>query len=198
MIMADILFWFLVIAGIYLVLIAHWLSAQALFPRLVDHARANYGRKPITATLLGLLIAIPTLVLAIALFTTLPHPAVRILVILALMVPLLLSLLGSAGLAARIGAGLPAPTDGIQPWKQVLRGGVVLGLIFVMPILGWFLILPLTMVSGLGVAVMALRASAKLASEPVTAARPSPAIPVPAPGPVHAASDTVATVFVKP
>ena len=35
-------------------------------------------------------------------------------------------LVGSAGLAQRIGAGLPSPADLTQPWRRVLRGGIVL------------------------------------------------------------------------
>jgi hypothetical protein len=37
-----------------------------------------------------------------------------------------------------------------QPWRRVLRGGAVLALLFVVPLLGWFAVFPLTLASGLG------------------------------------------------
>jgi hypothetical protein len=40
--------------------------------------------------------------------------------------------------------------DEVQPWRRVLRGGGVLALLFAVPLLGWFAMLPLTLASGLG------------------------------------------------
>ncbi len=157
MIMADILFWFLVIVGVYVVLIAYWLGAAALFPAAVERCSQAYGRRPVAATFLGLAVGIPALLIAVAVAKALPHPLVGVIATGAMMVPTLFALAGSAGLAARIGAGLPSPLDTAQPWRRVLRGGVVLGLLFVMPVLGWFVLLPWAMISGLGVALMSRR-----------------------------------------
>ncbi len=190
MTMADVLVWFLIISGIFLALNAHWLSAQALFPRLVERCRDGYGQRPVAATLLGLAIIIPAVVAAIVLGKTLPHPMVVILIGGGLIALVLLSLLGSAGLAARIGAGLPAPGDLAQPWKAVLRGGGVLGLVFITPLPGWVLLL-WSLVSGMGMAVLALRAAVR--GQRVPAARPAPAAILD-----HPASDTVATVVHRP
>jgi hypothetical protein len=192
-IMSDILFWFFVILGVYLTLIAHWVCAHALFPRVVDHARATYGRRPIAATLLGLVNAAPTFFLAVAATHVLPHPVIHIAAVVLLMVAGLLCLLGSAGLASRIGAGLSSPADATQPWIMVLRGGAFLGLVFLMPLLGWFMLLPWTLISGLGAAVMALRASARVA-QPALSARP----PIPEATSLRRADETVDTVFSKP
>jgi hypothetical protein len=192
MIMADILEWFLIISGIFLALNAHWLSAQALFPRLVERCRDGYGQRPVGATLLGLAIIIPAVVLAVALGKALPHPLVVILVGGGLVTLVLLGLLGSAGLAARIGAGLPAPGDAAQPWKAVLRGGGVLGLIFITPLPGWLLLI-WSLVSGLGMAVLALRAAERARRQDVPAARPVPSAVLD-----HPATDTVATVVHRP
>jgi hypothetical protein len=73
------------------------------------------------------------------------------------MVPLVLALVGSAGLADKIGAGLASPVDVDQPWRRVLRGGTVLALLFIVPLLGWFAVLPLTLASGLGALFLPLR-----------------------------------------
>jgi hypothetical protein len=157
MIMADVLTWFLIIIGILLVFNAHWLAAYALFPNLVAASRERYAQRPIAATLLGLVILVPTIAIGAVLINVLKHPLVAIIIIGLWMIPTVLALLGSAGLAARIGAGLSSPQDHAQPWRSVLRGSTVLSLTFLTPILGWFVLFPWTLVSGLGVAIMALR-----------------------------------------
>jgi hypothetical protein len=158
MIMADILLWTLIILGTYIVFVAYWIGAYALFPAPVERCRASYGARPIAATLLGLAILLPVIALATVVMKALPHPVVQIPVIGALLVVALLSLIGSAGLALRIGAGMASPLDAVQPWRRLLRGGMVLGLAFVMPFLGWFVLLPWTLASGLGVLVLSRRA----------------------------------------
>ena len=68
--------------------------------------------------------------------------------------PALLGLAGSAGLTLRIGAGLPSPVDEAQPWKRVLRGGILLSCSFLLPVVGW-IILPLwVLVSGFGALIL--------------------------------------------
>jgi hypothetical protein len=158
MILADILQWFLIVVGVLLTLNAHWIGAHALFPGLVARARDQIEHRPFRATGVGLLVAVPVLLGVTALAKSVPHPLVQTLSVgLALLLGLL-ALTGSAGLAQRIGVGLPSPIDALQPWRCVLRGGIVMGLAFLMPFLGWFVLLPWTLVSGLGAVVLAGRA----------------------------------------
>lgn len=156
MIFADILFWFLMVAGAYLALNAYWLAAVALFRPAVERAHQTYASRPVAATLAGLLALLPVLGV-FALFARAAHPGVKLLTGALLLVPLVLALVGSAGLADRIGAGLAAPVDQPQPWRRVLRGGAVLALLFVVPVLGWFAVFPLTLASGLGVMLLPRR-----------------------------------------
>jgi hypothetical protein len=141
----DLLFWFLLIAGTYFGLVAYWLAAVALFGPSVERARLTYAIRPVGSTALGLVLLLPVLALGKAV----PGP-LNLLLAAVLGVLLVLSLVGSAGLADKIGAGLPMPGDAAQPWRRVFRGGAVLGLLFVVPGLGWFGMLPLTLASGLG------------------------------------------------
>jgi hypothetical protein len=134
-------------AGTYLALVASWLAAVALFAS-VERARSPTppagGPDP------------PRLVLFLPLLfagKVAPGP-LKLVVAVALGAPPLLALVGSAGLADKIGAGLPMPDDGARPWRRVLRGGAVLGLLFVIPGLGWFGVLPLVLASGLGTFVL--------------------------------------------
>ncbi len=157
MIMADVLTWFLIVIGSLLVLIAHWLGAFALFPGLVESCGERYARRPVAVTLLGLGVLMPLLLVAIAVGRSLSHPAINMALIALLVFPTLLAMLGSAGLALRIGAGLRSVGDLDQPWRRVLRGGIVLSLVFVLPVLGWFVLLPWALASGFGAALMCLR-----------------------------------------
>ena len=173
MIFADILFWFLIVLGAYVVFVAHWIGAHALFPERVERCRTAYGARPVAATLAGLAVLVPLLVVAALLMKALPHPVVQIPTTGLLLVVGLLCLIGSAGLALRIGAGLASRADATDPWRRVLRGGLVLGAVFVMPFLGWFVLLPWTLVSGLGALVLTRRPRAAAASpSPVVAIAP--------------------------
>ena len=149
MIFANILFWFLMVAGAYLALNAYWLAAVALFRPAVERARLTYATRPVAATLAGVVAFLPVSVVFLV-FARAAHPGVKLVTGALLMVPLVLALVGSAGLADKIGAGLASPVDVDQPWRRVLRGGTVLALLFVVPLLGWFAVLPLTLASGLG------------------------------------------------
>jgi hypothetical protein len=149
MIFANILFWFLMIVGAYLALNAYWLAAVALFRPAVERARLTYATRPVAATLAGVLAFVPVSILFLV-FAKAAHPGVKLVSGALLTVPLVLALVGSAGLADKIGAGLASPVDEDQPWRRVLRGGAVLALLFVVPLLGWFVMLPLTLASGLG------------------------------------------------
>jgi hypothetical protein len=173
MIMADVLTWFLIIIGALLVFIAHWLGAYGLFPTLVEGASERYGRRPVAATFLGLGVLLPTLVLTTVL--TQFGPPGNLAALLILTVPVMIALLGSAGLALRVGTGLASPSDAAQPWRRVLRGGIVLALVFLLPVVGWFVVMPWALVSGFGAALMAMRGGRPAAPRVQTSAEASAA-----------------------
>ncbi len=167
MIMADVLKIVLLIVGAQIVFISCWLAAEALFPTLVESARERYRSHPIRISLMGVLALAPLGVLGAALANA-PNPAFKLAGAMVLSVPFLLGLLGSAGLSLHVGYGLPSMADERQPWLRVLRGGIVLVFVFLLPFIGWFFLLPWTLVSGLGAAVSAMWSQRKQASPPVT------------------------------
>lgn len=150
MIMADILFWIAIAIGVLATLIAHWLAAQALVPKTVERCSEAYARRPVACCLIGVFVALPLTLILLGAITKIPVPIVKALLVGLLCIPLVIALIGSAGLARRIGLGLPAPTDDDRPWLPVARGGLVMGLCFIAPILGWFIMLPLVLLSGVG------------------------------------------------
>ncbi|MEW6302668.1 MAG: hypothetical protein AB1705_04305 [Verrucomicrobiota bacterium] len=155
MTLSDVFMWFLIITGLMLVFICYWLASEALFPAVVGRARAAYA-KPVKMTLIGAVIAVPLVFLAISIMS-IKNPAVKLVGGTILATPIMLGLLGSSGLSQRIGCGLPSPNDELQPWKRVLRGGIILTFMMLLPFLGWFLVLPWALISGVGAAVTAIR-----------------------------------------
>jgi len=155
MFMADILKIFLIVVGLLTVYVSYWLVAQALFPGLVERA-GRYYAKPIKITLIGLLAAAIPFVVGAAI-SKLPNPVLKISGVTLMLAPALLGLMGSAGLVLRVGSGLPSPLDEQQPWRRVLRGGILLALTFLLPIVGW-IVLPLwALTSGFGAFLLSVR-----------------------------------------
>ena len=149
---ANVLLWFFLTLGFFLVFLSHWLVAVSLFPDYVAQCSEQY-RRPVVATLLGLLALVVPIALGATLLNVLPA-ALKWIGLLLIFIPILGGLLGTAGLARRIGLGMPAPGDETQPWKQVLRGGTALALTFLLPILGQLLAIPLILASGLGASLL--------------------------------------------
>jgi hypothetical protein len=157
MIMADILKILLLIVGYLLIYISYWLLSQALFPELVAKARSQYAR-PFRTTLIGLVTAAPLIIVGIIIMSV-PNPAVKIVGGIIAGIPVMFGLAGSTGLCQRIGMGLPSPLDEAQPWRRVLRGGIVLTFTFLLPFIGWFVVPIWILISGCGALVISLRSN---------------------------------------
>jgi hypothetical protein len=157
----------LIVVGLLTVYVSYWLVAQALFPQVVERARHHYS-KPVKITFIGLLAAALPLVLG-AVISNVPNPALKLVGVTLMVIPAMLGLVGSAGLALRIGAGLASPADEQQPWRRVLRGGILLALTFLLPFVGWIALPIWTLVSGFGAFILSLKESktSSLATPPV-------------------------------
>ena len=75
MIVADILMWFLLIAGTSLVINAYWLTTQ-LFPGFVDRCRDHIRTAPARRFLICLAITVPAVVAGIAILRA-PNPILK-------------------------------------------------------------------------------------------------------------------------
>jgi hypothetical protein len=162
MIMADVFKIVFLVLGTLLVLVSYWLASAALFPDWIARTRGVYDARPVQATLLGLAVAVPLGVSGVGVATSGPNAVIRIIGGLIVSIPILLALGGSSGMALRIGAGLALPEDERAPWRRVLRGGVVLSLTFLLPVVGWFVVFPWALVSGVGAALMATRRTSRM------------------------------------
>lgn len=156
MIMADVLLWTFVILGFFVITVAYWVAAVALAPGWVERSCERFGTSPWKSLLLGAALGVPSIAAGLAMANGGP-PILKVAGILVALLVFLLGLCGSAGLCLRIGKGMVNPLDEAQPWLRVKRGGIVLGLMIIFPVLGWFFIFPVAIFGGIGAAVLGWR-----------------------------------------
>ncbi|MBA2481435.1 MAG: hypothetical protein H0V44_12295 [Planctomycetes bacterium] len=148
----EAIIWFLLVAMLLPALLGSWLVAFALFRGSVERASARISRRPATCTLVGLVILVPIIALIL---NGQAQGGAALLAGIAAFLLMAAALVGSAGVALRVGAGLASPVDAEQPWRRIVRGGLALLFSCIIPGLGWFVIAPLVLAAGFGAIVLA-------------------------------------------
>ena len=143
-----------VIIGFALSMAATALLASALFPRWVARSGERVRRKPIRTFLIGLVLGGICVLLGGA--TSSGGGPLGFIGAILIAGTLGFALCGSAGVAMAIGEGLPSPADVERPWKALIRGWVVLSLASLLPVFGWFFVLPIALLMGFGAALVSL------------------------------------------
>lgn len=143
-----------VITGFALSMTATALLASALFPRWVARSRERVRRKPVRTFLIGLVAGGICALISGA--TSSGGGPLGFIGAILMAGTLGFVLCGSAGVALAIGEGLPSPADAERPWKAIIRGWVVLSLASLLPVLGWFFVLPIALLMGFGAALVSL------------------------------------------
>src|SRR5438067_2539108 len=149
MLMADTMAIFFVILGLMLAFPGLWLLCRGLWPRMVAEATARCQQGLLKLFLTGL----PPTVLMIFVTVVLSKifgPLGKIAAISIVCLYMVFAHIGVAGLATCIGQRLTSPADAEQSWRATLRGGIILELPYLLPILGWFGILPISIIIGCG------------------------------------------------
>jgi hypothetical protein len=154
MLMADTMAIFFVILGFMLALPALWLLCRGLWPRAVSGA-AVASNTLLRPFLVGLPVTLIALIAAVAARAA-PGAFGWVAAMLAICIFLVFASTGVAGFATRIGTRLASPLDTERPWRATIRGGIVLELSYLLPVLGWFVILPLSLIIGAGSVTIAL------------------------------------------
>jgi len=162
MLMADTMSIFFVILGMLLAFSGLWLLCRGLWPEAVAAAADLCGKRLWSSFLAGLPITIVMVVLAKILFNVL-GPVGKIASVGVVCLYMLQAHTGVSGLATSIGRRLASSIDEQRPWRSTLRGGVVLELTYLFPFLGWFVILPASIIIGAGAANLGLLSKLKLA-----------------------------------
>ncbi|MGE0129597.1 MAG: hypothetical protein AB7U82_16080 [Blastocatellales bacterium] len=152
--MADTMAIFFVILGLLLAFPGLWLLCRGLWPQAVANAAAICGKGLIKPFVVGLPVTVVMIFAAAALGNL--GPPGKIAAAATVCLYLMIANCGAAGLVTAIGERLRSPVDSAQPWRATLRGGVALGLASLLPILGWFVILPVSMTVGCGASLISL------------------------------------------
>ena len=161
MLMADTMSIFFVILGMLLAFSGLWLLCRGLWPAAVAAAADRCGKRLWSSFLAGLPITILMVVIAKILFNVL-GPVGKIASVGVVCLYMLQAHTGVSGLATSIGRRLASPIDEQRAWRSTLRGGVVLELTYLLPFLGWFVILPASIIIGSGAANLDLLSKLKL------------------------------------
>lgn len=151
--MADVFKILFPVIGLMLSTISFWVFWQALLPNAVAEARTIYEQRPVRAVLVGAIITVPGVMIGVSLLGS-GFPPFQFAGFAVMFGLLLAGFLGSAGLSQLLGERLHSPVDAAQPWRRTLRGGIVLAFVCLFPVLGWFLVLPVALGSGVGASAL--------------------------------------------
>ena len=132
-------------------LTAWMLLARALAPGIVASSGERWSR-PGRHVLLGAVIFAAWLVMVLGAFAV-PFPLAKLTGLLLLTGLVAFALTGLAGLAGMLGTRL-VPEGSVL--RQHTVGAVVLELAFLLPLVGWFVVLPLALAGGTGVVAASL------------------------------------------
>jgi len=153
--MADIsaIFFILLIISIAFpaMLAAWWL----LFPSLITRAQTRIEKTLARSFWLGLVIII-VVTIPIVILLALPFGPAKFIGWILIATALALSSIGSAGIAAHLGAQLKQAGNNYTALGAFIRGSVILELATFFPILGWFFLLPLALITAFGATGFAL------------------------------------------
>jgi hypothetical protein len=156
MLMADIMAYFFVIIGLLLTIPGLWLLCRGLWPQAFAYT-TDYSRKTLLKPFfIGLPLTFVVVLLTAGVLSKVPQPVGGISTILFLSLFFIYAHAGVAALATILGERLPSPKDKDYPWNATVRGGTVLELSFLLPVIGWFVILPVSLIIGVGLTTRAL------------------------------------------
>ena len=154
-------------AALFLILLGHWVAAAGMWPKAAQSFAEVYEHRLIRALLVGIFTYGPLIALLLASGNT-QNPLIKLAGLVGGLGAILFGFIGTSGLALRIGRNL---SPGADLWRQALRGGVMLALVFITPFIGWLFLLHIGLASGFGAFILARPWKSK-AAEPLAAPQP--------------------------
>ena len=155
MTMSDTLIVISLIVGFGTALTAAGLLFHALMPAWVSRAEQRARTSPGKSVSLGICLGLVVFLVAVVLMQN-PLAPIKMAGVGVLFAELVFAFAGMAGVARFLGSRLPSPADAERPWKAVIRGWVVLYLASLLPVIGWFVFLPIALLTGFGAALLGL------------------------------------------
>lgn len=145
MLFSTVLMWLLIAVGFVVAVPALWMMAQGLWPALAEKNREAADRGILKSFLLGLIPIIGGIIL-ITFISKLPK--MGFLAVLTGGFLIAWGIVGAGGMARLIGERL---WPDAEPWRQIKQGGLTLICCALLPVVGWFFILPLLVIIGWGI-----------------------------------------------
>ena len=126
---------------------------SVLAPRAVTRARDQAERRPGRSIFLGVAAAIATALTAGA-FLKAPAPPLHVGGVFTVLFALALAVVGGAGLSSALGVRAVSSRPGGPPSvRDLLRGALLLESASLLPLVGWFVVLPAALLLSLGAGV---------------------------------------------
>lgn len=138
--------WLWVHIGILLVVIGYSACGWAILPSAAERGRQRLASRPILTAIVGLAISAPWVTGSIVLMT-LPNGVLKFAGVLLGLSWLFVALVGMSAIALHVGK---RDASGSARWHEVARGAGLVTLTWMLPLLGWFVALPLTLACGVG------------------------------------------------
>jgi hypothetical protein len=153
MLMADVLAVFFVVVGLLLAHLGVWLLSRGLWLGHVERAEKQVSERLVLTLLAGIPPTAVAFVVAIVLAKLGGGPGKALAALLGSGF-LLFAHAGLSGAILHVGRRLGTSTD--TPWRSMFRGGVAVALAYAFPILGWFVLLPASILLGAGASLIAV------------------------------------------
>ena len=149
---AQVWFYFFLHIGVILVVCAYYALSAAIAPQMTHRARLRFAKYPWLPALIGVAISLPWVIASILLLRAHLGP-VKFTGAVIGSAWILCGLIGGDGMAQSVGLG----SSGDQPsWIHSVRGGLFITLTWVLPLIGWLVMLPLTLATGIGCLILGL------------------------------------------
>src|SRR5687767_4156106 len=155
MLMADVMLWTLVIVGFCLAQQGLWLLCRALWPRRLAAATEHCARRPVVSFLVGLPVTAAAIA-SVAVAGNALGAVGQALAFAGFIAFWVYANLGAAAFATYVGQRLTSPADLARPWAATVRGGVALELAWLVPVVGWLGVFPVSVVLGTGAVTLAM------------------------------------------
>ena len=158
------------IGGVCLSLWVLLIGSALLFESKARAARRIWENEAGRALWVGVILVVTLGLLAIVLLKA--PGAFKLLGWIVLLSLLAVSLLGGSGLALLLGERTAAQAPHLSPLGALARGAGMMSLAWIFPVLGWFLVAPVSVIIGLGVGAKVLRP--RRAPQPTPEIAPQP------------------------
>ena len=149
MLMADVFSVTLIILGFSLAQQGLWLLSRALWPGRFAAATLRCRRNPVASFLVGLPVT-GAWMFAVTVAGKAFGAAGQVAAFALFILFWVYANVGTAGFVTHVGQRLSSPADASRPWAATVRGGVATELAWLVPFVGWFGVMPVSIVLGAG------------------------------------------------